>query len=1465
MSQPYKSGRQQNLNLGITSVTENRTVLQTIGKVGIGTTNAQNHSLFVVGTTNITGDINVGGASTFVGVGTFNNNLYVRNQLYVGGVNVSGGASISEDITTRNFQATGISTFVGFTTFRDSINVARQTTLNNLNVTGIATIQNLNVQSGFDVYDTQAVFHNNVFIAGNLSIGGTSSVITAQDLQVFDKEITLGITTDAFGNDISNDITSNHGGISIASTVGSPLVDLTLAGFSTLPKTYKQLMWVAANSFGVGTTDAWMFNYAVGIGSTLVPNGVYLAAGAIQATKDTLTTPNLNAVNANVTGVSTLGIASASKLYVSGVSTFVGVGTFNGDLYVGRNLYIKDDLILDELTARNLNITGLTTVTVVSATSVNATGIITANSFRPSSGYYQSANGTNSFYVYDGTGNVAFQGTIGVGQINSGQGYQTINLSSDSKPTVTFVDNGIFNGVVTARQFVGGVNAGVATIATLNNTNANITNANITNINSTGITTLGIVTASQLYVSGVSTLSTLHAPKLTYNGSDFGGSGYLIKANGTGGWTWADVPGIFSVNNILNGFNVQEEGLIVGTAGSITTLDFRGVNITATADPQPNGIATIRLSETPTFLTLNVSGISTLAGITTVSGSTLFTKQLNVSGVSTFAGIGTFTNDLYVGGNLYIQNDLVFDEATLRNINITGLSTLGVATASQLYVSGVTTTGSLTVTGTSLFQGGVQANSVIFANGGVTGNLTGNVTSTGSNSFGQATVTGVVTARQFIGDIQAGVATITQGNIANANGATLNYTGLSTITDINASGIRASGIITARQFVGDINAGVATITQGNIVNANGSTLNYTGLSTIRDISASGITVGIATITQGNITNANGTNLNYIGISTLNSVTANQLNIIGVVTARQFVGDIQSGIATITQGNIASASGTNLNYTGLSTITDISASGIRASGIVTARQFVGDINAGVATITQGNISNVSGATLNYTGLSTITDINTSGIRVSGVVTARQFVGDINAGVGTITSLNSTSANLTNINSTGISTLNIISANQINLNNINVTGVVTARQFIGDIQAGVATITQGNISNVSGATLNYTGLSTITDINTSGIRVSGVVTARQFVGDINAGVATITQGNITNASGVTLNYTGLSTLGSVTANQLNVTGVVTARQFVGDINAGIGTIIQGNITNASGATLNYTGLSTIRDISSSGITVGIATITQGNITNANGATLNYTGLSTIRDISASGITVGIATITTINGTNAVFTGNVSIGGTLTYEDVTNVDSIGVITARSDVRVGGNLSVVGVTTLASAGGITTTGGDLYVGDDIFFKGNLYQNGQLFAAGIGIGSTSRNPGSGLIIPANRIGVGFTDINIVGTGISIAGYGSTVVIDFGNIAAASGGALSISTVFAPRVQDVSFVGGASTSIIGISTQTNRFVYDTQTGSVGIGTSASSIPSYKLDVMGDINSSTSVKIKGVDVLEEAVRLAIAFG
>ena len=68
-----------------------------------------------------------------------------------------------------------------------------------------------------------------------------------------------------------------------------------------------------------------------------------------------------------------------------------------------------------------------------------------------------------------------------------------------------------------------------------------------------------------------------------------------------------------------------------------------------------------------TYVTIDSTGID-------ITGHTE-TDTLNVSGVSTFAGIVTTSSDLYVGGDLYVQDDLVLDEITSRNLNITGLST----------------------------------------------------------------------------------------------------------------------------------------------------------------------------------------------------------------------------------------------------------------------------------------------------------------------------------------------------------------------------------------------------------------------------------------------------------------------------------------------------------------------------------------------------------------------------------------------------------------------------------------------------------------------------------------------------------------------------------------------------------------------------------------------------------------------
>ena len=195
-------------------------------------------------------------------------------------------------------------------------------------------------------------------------------------------------------------------------------------------------------------------------------------------------------------------------------------------------------------------------------------------------------------------------------------------------------------------------------------------------------------------------------------------------------------------------------------------------------------------------------------------------------------------------------------------------------------------------------------------------------------------------------------------------------------------------------------------------------------------------------------------------------------------------------------------------------------------------------------------------------------------------------------------------------------------------------------------------------------------------------------------------------------------------------------------------------------------------------------------------------------------------------------------------------------------SFIDVDNNNGNIGIATLATPSvgiGTTNPGYKLDVYGDVNFEGSLYKQGQLFTSGVGIGSTSLNPYSGVLADADRIGIGFTDINFVGTGLSVTGYGSTVVVDLSELA---GGQLSISTVTSGPVQDISFVGGATTSIIGIATVTDRFVYEPATGEVGIGTAS---PGFKLDVVGDINSSTAIRVGGDNIQDEYVRFAIALG
>ena len=114
-----------------------------------------------------------------------------------------------------------------------------------------------------------------------------------------------------------------------------------------------------------------------------------------------------------------------------------------------------------------------------------------------------------------------------------------------------------------------------------------------------------------------------------------------------------------------------------------------------------------------------------------------------------------------------------------------------------------------------------------------------------------------------------------------------------------------------------------------------------------------------------------------------------------------------------------------------------------------------------------------------------------------------------------------------------------------------------------------------------------------------------------------------------------------VGIITATSVNASGIVTA-----------GTVQVGSATT----------------IHSTGIDLG-----SGNITSHN---INSTGIvtSTGLDVDGNGDISGNLSVGDLS-----VSGNVSIGGTLTYEDVTNVDSVGLITARGGISVtGGELNI-------------------------------------------------------------------------------------------------------------------------------------------------------------------------------------------
>ena len=218
-------------------------------------------------------------------------------------------------------------------------------------------------------------------------------------------------------------------------------------------------------------------------------------------------------------------------------------------------------------------------------------------------------------------------------------------------------------------------------------------------------------------------------------------------------------------------------------------------------------------------------------------------------------------------------------------------------------------------------------------------------------------------------------------------------------------------------------------------------------------------------------------------------------------------------------------------------------------------------------------------------------------------------------------------------------------------------------------------------------------------------------------------------------------GIHTAANINSHNINSTGIITAVSFVGD---------------------------------GAGLT-GIAST--DNIITGTAATFNTYPV----DINAGMTVAGVSSFSgAISGTTANFSGNVTVGGVLTYEDVKNVDSIGIITARSGVDVDDFLDVGSNIKLGNAGVITAT---TFKGDGDFVELDVDGHTNLDNVNVaGVATFARTVNDTLFSGASQIGIqsagtqigaGITQLNFVGTGNTFAVNGTTVDI---SIAGGGGG-----------------------------------------------------------------------------------------
>ena len=109
-------------------------------------------------------------------------------------------------------------------------------------------------------------------------------------------------------------------------------------------------------------------------------------------------------------------------------------------------------------------------------------------------------------------------------------------------------------------------------------------------------------------------------------------NGHVLLWNGSNPY-WGSVT---AASGSSSGITVQNEGTIVGTASSITQINFVGVNVDVTATTGASGIATVNITDNIGYAhTAGIATYAQTAGFSTTSGISTYTSEWTLS-----AGVG---------------------------------------------------------------------------------------------------------------------------------------------------------------------------------------------------------------------------------------------------------------------------------------------------------------------------------------------------------------------------------------------------------------------------------------------------------------------------------------------------------------------------------------------------------------------------------------------------------------------------------------------------------------------------------------------------------------------------------------------------------------------------------------------------------------------------------------------------------